>query len=243
MTAPILSIITICRNEPFITDTCDSIIDQTNQNFEWIIIDGASTDGTLEKLNQYKHRADVFISEADNGIFSAQNKGARHARGKYLLFMNGGDTIYDKNTIDKVMPYLETDAECVFYGDTYCRFNTPEKCFVKTYPDILDKDFFLGATIGHQSAFIHRNLIEKYGPYREDFKIVSDKEKWLKYLDAGVMFRHMAFPCARFRMDGVSSTPSERLKAEDKRLLAEYFPISTLQNSALPYLQELFQND
>ena len=227
-----LSIITICKNEPFIDATCKSVVSQTNQNFEWIVVDGASIDDTLDKLAPYKHRANVFISEPDDGIYAAQNKGIRNAHGKYLLFLNGGDLLYAPDTIDAIMPYLETGAECVFYGDSYRLFDVPEKCFVKTYPDVITKDFFMTDTLGHQSCFIHRNLFEKYGPYREDFKIVSDKEKWLAFISENVVFKHIPFPCSRFRMNGVSSNKNDKLNAEKIRLMTQYFPELLLPNSA-----------
>lgn len=240
MSETVLSIITICKNTPFITDTCDSVMSQTNQNFEWIIIDGASNDDTLQKLEPYTHRANVFISEPDNGIYAAQNKGIRNSNGKYLMFLNGGDLLYAPDTIDKAMDYLTRGTECVFYGDSYRLFEAPEKCFVKTYPDVITKDFFMTNTLGHQSCFIHRNLFEKHGPYREDFKIVSDKEKWLAFVSKGVEFEHIPFPCSRFRMNGVSSHKNDELKAEKIRLLTQYFPETVLRNSKSQHLQELF---
>ena len=240
MSTPLLSIITICKNEPFITETCASVLSQTNQNFEWVIIDGASTDDTLDKIKPYAHRADVFISEADNGIYAAQNKGIRNSRGKYLMFLNGGDLLYNSETVADVMPYLAGGPECVFYGDSYRLYNTPEKCFIKTYPDDITKDFFLTNTLGHQSCFIHRNLFEKYGPYREDFKIVSDKERWFAFISGGAAFKHIPFPCSRFRMNGISTRKDDALNAEKIKLLTQYFPKSILTSSDLPYLQELF---
>lgn len=241
MSGTLLSIITICKDTPFIEETCDSVLSQTNQNFEWIVIDGASKDDTLNKIKQYAHRADVFISEPDNGIYAAQNKGIRNSHGKYLMFLNGGDLLYNPETVADAMSYLKDGPECVFYGDSYRLFDAPEKCFIKTYPDNITKDFFLTNTLGHQSCFIHRNLFEKYGPYREDFKIVSDKEKWLAFISDGAVFKHIPFPCSRFRMDGISSNKNnDELKAEKIRLLTQYFPLSVLHNSNLPYLQELF---
>lgn len=237
----ILSVITICKNEPFIADTCASVIRQTNQNFEWIIIDGASTDDTLAKIQPYAHRANVFISEPDAGIYSAQNKGIKYAHGKYLLFLNGGDLLYDDNTIANVMPFLTDGTECVFYGDSYRLFDDADKCFTKTYPDTITKDFFLENTLGHQSCFIHRNLFKKFGPYREDFRIVSDKEKWLDFISNGVQFRHIPFPCAQFRMNGISTRKNDELKAEKIKLLTQYFPMSVLRDSDIESVQKLFE--
>lgn len=240
ISTPLLSIVTICKNEPFIAATGESVCAQKNQNFEWLVIDGASTDETLKHLSPYQKRADVFISEPDDGIYPAMNKGIRQAKGKYLLFLNGGDLLYDENTLSKVLPYLNKGAADVFYGDSYRLFEKEEDCFVKTYPPKIEKSFFLTNTLGHQSSFIKRKLFERLGGYREDFKIVSDKEKWLCFLEYGAKFEHLPFPCARFRMNGVSRFPSELLKKEKIKMLKEYYPAEVLYNSDKPYLQSLF---
>ena len=96
-----LSIITICYNEPNIEKTCESIINQTWQDFEWIVIDGGSTDGTLEILNKYKTRINKLISEPDKGIYNALNKGIKFAKGEWLNFMNGGDRFCDNLVLEK----------------------------------------------------------------------------------------------------------------------------------------------
>ncbi|MBR1904295.1 MAG: glycosyltransferase [Alphaproteobacteria bacterium] len=237
---PLLSIITVCKNEPFIADTCKSVVSQSCRDFEWLVIDGASTDGTLEKIRPYKDAIDVLVSEPDNGIYEAMNKGIRMARGRYLLFLNGGDCLYDKRTLAQVMPHLEKAQADVFYGDSYRWFPKKADCFIKTYPDELKKDFFLTNTLAHQSSFIKRDLFALYGGYREDFKIVSDKEKWLCFMEKGVCFQHLPFPCSRFRMNGISRQPSAVLRAEKIAMLTAYFPSEVLYNSSQPYLQELF---
>lgn len=242
-TQKLLSIITVCKNEPFIESTCRSVCAQVNQDFEWIVVDGASTDDTLEKAAPYRGRADVFVSEPDGGIYPAMNKGIGYARGRYLLFLNGGDLFYDDKTTARVLPYLNSGKAGVFYGDSYRLFAREEDCFVKTYPTDLDKSFFLSDTLAHQSSFIKKELFEKFGGYREDFKIVSDKEKWLRFMDNGVVFRHLPFVCSRFRMNGISRFPSERLKEEKIKLLREYYPDGLLYNSEIPYLKALFSSE
>ncbi len=239
----LLSVITVCKNEPFIESTCQSICSQTNQNFEWIIIDGASDDNTLDIIKQYQERVDILVSEPDNGIYPAMNKGIKLARGKYLLFMNGGDMLYDEQTIAQVLPYLDKGHADIFYGDSYRLFQNKQDCFIKTYPDELKKSFFLDNTLGHQSSFIKKDLFVKFGGYREDFKIVSDKEKWLCFMDNGAEFAHLPFPCSRFRMNGISRLSTEALKQEKIKMLEKYYPKDLLHHSELPYLQALFAKE
>lgn len=239
---PLLSVITICKNEPFIEPTCQSVVAQTCQDFEWLVIDGASTDNTLDILNKYQDRMDVFISEPDRGIYNAMNKGISKAKGKYLLFLNGGDMLYAPETLAQVLPYLRAGKADIFYGDSYRLFENPKECFVKTYPDKLKKDFFLSNTLAHQSSYIKRELFARFGLYREDFKIVSDKEKWLCFMDNGAKFMHLPFVCSVFRMNGMSRLPTELLKQEKMKMLEQYFDKNMLQTSPLPYLQKLYHS-
>jgi glycosyltransferase, family 2 len=230
----LLSIITVCKNEQFIESTCKSICEQSCSDFEWIIIDGASTDDTLTKMAPYHQQAEIFISEPDTGIYQAMNKGIKYSKGEYLLFLNGGDLLYDKNTIAKVLPYLKQKKAGVFYGDSYRLFEKEADCFIKTYPDKLDKSFFLTNTLGHQSCYIQKSLFQKWGNYREDFRIVSDKEKWLCFLEHDVTFQHIPFACSQFRMNGLSRMKSDALKEEKRKMLLQYYPqevvISILDN-------------
>lgn len=94
-----LSIVTVCYNEKDIGRTCESIVSQSCQDFEWIVVDGGSTDGSLEVIKHYKERIDILISEPDNGIYDAMNKGIRLAKGKWINFMNGGDTFADNGIV------------------------------------------------------------------------------------------------------------------------------------------------
>jgi glycosyltransferase involved in cell wall biosynthesis len=183
---------------------------------------------------------DIFISEEDNGTYFAMNKGINHAHGKYLLFMNGGDLFYNPEVVKMVLPYLNRGDADIFYGDSYRLFEKEKDCFIKTYPDKITKNFFLTNTLAHQSSFIKKELFEKFGGYREDFKIVSDKEKWLKFIDKGANFCHISKPLSCFRMNGVSRQQSDILLQEKKKLLEEYYPQNLLYNTNIPYLQKIF---
>ena len=103
MNMPKLSVITVCKNEVNgIRRTLESITNQVFQDYELLVIDGASTDGTVEVINEYRAKISHFKSEADQGIYAAQNQGVRAATGEYLLFINGGDAIHDDQVLQGV---------------------------------------------------------------------------------------------------------------------------------------------
>lgn len=137
-----LSIVTVCYNEKDIGRTCESIVSQSCQDFEWIVVDGGSTDGSLEVIKHYKERIDILISEPDNGIYDAMNKGIRLAKGKWINFMNGGDTFADNCIVGDFLRFAgDNPAADVIYGD----FNRmlPDGGVRKSeFPDVVDKVFF-----------------------------------------------------------------------------------------------------
>ena len=123
-----LSIITVCYNsEKTIESTIKSILSQTNKNFEWIVVDGKSTDKTIEIIKRYlpefkDNNIEVkLISEKDNGAYDAMNKGALSAEGDYLTYMNSDDTYYDDKSLDKFMNALLFSNADIIYGNTYFR--------------------------------------------------------------------------------------------------------------------------
>lgn len=235
----LLTIITICKNEPFIKDTCESVVSQIDKDFEWIVMDWASTDGTFEILEEYKKNIDILLSEKDSGVYNAMNKWINLASWKYVLFLNWWDLLYNNEVILKVKMYLHEWKSDVYYGDSYRLFSDVEKCFIKTYPKVLTKNFFLTNTLAHQSSFIKKSLFDEFWMYSEDFKIVSDKEKWLCFVDNNVNFEYLWFVCSCFRMNGVSRNKSQLLKDEKIKMLKQYFSDDKLYNSDIPYLQEL----
>ena len=170
---PTLTIITICYNiKDEIERTCKSIIDQTWQDFEWIVVDGGSTDGTVDVLKKYADRIDVLISEPDKGIYNAMNKGIKLAHGEWLNFMNGGDCFAANDVLEKVFKNKEYDAD-ILYGDVKV-YRTDGTSFIKTHPSEISKNFLRINTICHQSSFIKYSIFKEFGLYNEKLKIVSD---------------------------------------------------------------------
>lgn len=173
--APLFSIVTISYNEyENIEATLCSILNQTYDNYEYIVIDGGSTDGTLEIINKYSKNINYYLSESDNGIFDAMNKGLYQATGKYILFMNAGDIFYNKEVLKNISSN-NLDEYNFIYGDTVCK-KANKKIYKKAKP------FFLSNKIScmgicHQSIFIDTQIAKKIGfdislKYTADYKMI-----------------------------------------------------------------------
>ena len=168
-----LSIITInFNNRDGLRKTIESVVNQDWQEFEYIIIDGGSTDGSVEVIKEYADRIDYWVSEPDKGIYNALNKGVAVAKGEYCNFMNSGDCLYALDTLERVFEINPTaDIVC---GNTYSdRLKTP--------PQEITFDFLFNQSICHQCAFIRTSLMLKYG-YDEKYKIVADRKFFVQAL-------------------------------------------------------------
>ncbi len=246
-----LSVITVCYNEKSIASTCDSIVNQSWQDFEWIVIDGGSTDGTLDILEKYRNRIDIFISEKDDGIYHAMNKGIKLARGKYLNFMNGGDAFFGWKTLEKIFANVNHDVD-ILYGDSLF-FREDETPLLKLMPDVIPPYFFEEESLAHQSAIIKRELILAHGLYNESFRIVSDWEKWIDFILIGkAAYMHYPHLVSIHHTNGVSATFDERHQSERKEVtdrllqyLEKHYPPAPPQeeqvrNITLAYKIKLF---
>ena len=216
-----LSVITICYNiKDEIERTCESIVNQTNQNFEWVVIDGGSTDGTVDILNKYKKRIDVFVSEPDKGVYNAMNKGIKRASGEFLNFMNGGDCFADNTVVDEFLKH-NTDGIDVLYGNmNYIKEDG--SIHLHTYPSTLDNLYFCFNCISHQSAFIRRSLFGKYGLYNEQQRVVSDWEKWIIFIRNRCVFSYWNRLVSQFYKGGISSG-TQLYKTELTALINKYY--------------------
>ncbi len=218
------SIITVCLNErASIRKTCESICSQVFQNFEWIVIDGASSDGTLDVLSEFNHRINCLVSEPDNGIYGAMNKGIHRAKGEYLLFLNAGDYLADNNVLEAVSRSPDRDILC---GDLLCMTESGEG-FVKSFPDVLPRHFLLKNMMPHQASFIKRELFNRYGEYDTSLRIAGDYDLFVRLLYVhSVSYFHVPRTLAVFQTDGISSGSSHRAlrKRENHQIRKKYFP-------------------
>lgn len=194
-----VSIITPCLNsEKTIRDTIESVLSQTYKNIEYIIIDGQSTDDTLDIINEY---GSLFtgrlkcISEKDTGIYDAMNKGILHATGDVVGIINSDDW-YESDAVEKVVKYFnETDAEAV-YGEIWMIDENGQREF-HTNRSIFPP---------HPSTFIKREVYLKYGMFDLNYRIASDRELLLRFMEKGVLFEHIDSILSNFRETGISNT-------------------------------------
>lgn len=233
---PILSIVTICfNNKNDIERTCQSITSQTWRDFEWIVVDGGSTDGTLEILEKYKEHIDVLISEPDTGRYNAMNKGILKSAGEWINFMNGGDTFHDSNTL-KEISYLFNDKNAdILYGNMNFITNTNEPSIIR-YAQNISPDYFYGNGISHQSSFIRRSLFVLYGLYNENYAIVSDWEKWIIFSLLGCKFKYIDYVISDFYDGGEGSIPSPEHIKERNEVQKRYQIRSNIKITTKYYL-------
>lgn len=185
---PLVSIITVVYNgEKFLEETIQSIINQTYNNVEYIIIDGGSTDGTVDIIKKHTSSIDYWISEKDNGIYDAMNKGIVVATGEWINFMNAGDGFTDNGMLEKIFINNDLKKIDVVYGNHNVIY--PNKTRIAKAGNI--KDIWKGSQFCHQSAFvsskIHKankfNLSNRIGADFELFYSLYKQKKSFQYID------------------------------------------------------------
>lgn len=221
-----ISIITINRNnDSGLQKTLNSVISQSASDFEHIIIDGASTDNSVETIKKYAADSVIgnrvhWVSEPDNGVYCAMNKGVVRARGEYLLFLNSGDYLFDSDVIDKIITRLDSD---IIYGSLLLSDNETSK--VVSYADKLNFTYFLSGTIPHPATFIRRELFDNQ-LYSECYKISSDWEFFmLAICRYNASYKRVDDVITVFDNYGISSDPAnaELIEAEHKDSIGRNF--------------------
>ncbi len=217
------SIITVnYNNKDGLRRTIESVIHQTFRNFEYIVIDGGSTDGSYEVLKEYDKHITYWVSEPDKGIYNAMNKGIAKATGEYLNFMNSGDCFYDKDVLERVNNYKYDDDFIV--GRDYHYNEKIQKGHASIQPPRVTMIHFFISTLDHQSSFIKRNLF-KESTYREDFKLVSD---WIffieKIVSEGKSVKFIPDIICYREEGGLSEKMSQINREEINMFLKQYIP-------------------
>ena len=221
---PKISIITInFNNKEGLEKTILSVINQTYQDFEYVVIDGGSKDGSKEILEKYADKIDHWISETDEGIYNAMNKGIANTNGEYLLFVNSGDELYNKLVFEKTINQIHTEdiisGNINIIGDNinYIGESKAKISFIHMCTD----------TIWHPTTFIKRAAFKKTEMYDEKLKICSDW-KWflLGVFKYDLSYKKIDHIITKFYLDGISSQENQKkqIVTERKQTIKLHFP-------------------
>lgn len=230
-----LSIVTInYNNKEGLRQTIDSVIPQTFKDFEWIIIDGGSTDGSKNLIEKKHSCFSYWCSEPDKGIYNAMNKGIAHAKGDYLLFLNSGDCFVCPETLE--MCFATNFSEDFVSGKAF------EKRDDKLIPvnRIDEKDFsakdLIKSSLPHQSTFIRREMFDKFGLYDESLKIVSDwKFFWDAIVWGNASLRFIPDTITIWQGGGISTTQEKLNMKERQQVLSETLPFMIIKDYGFVY--------
>lgn len=220
-----LSIITINYNNlDGLRKTFESVFNQTCKDFQYIVIDGGSTDGSVDIIKECAKKIDYWVSEPDKGIYHAMNKGIDKAEGEYCIFMNSGDCFYDPEVVSKSLPHL--DGTVVVSGSTLISNG------VKSYApaDVTLEYFFQKEIIVHQSTYIRTDWLKKYH-YDESYKISSDWKLWIQLLIIeGLPYKSIDTFVSIYDATGVSYMNTPLCIQEDDAILEQLFSYRILDD-------------
>jgi glycosyltransferase involved in cell wall biosynthesis len=230
-----LSIITInLNNANGLQRTVQRVRKQTFQDFEYIIIDGDSRDNSKTIIQNFEktvredpgcHLRLTWISESDNGRYSAMNRGIKIASGEYLLFLNSGDYLYNESVLEDI--FSSDFQEDIISGavETYSELNAERNVYYNFNPNTISLNSFLNASLNHQASFIRKSLFDRFGLYNENYQIVSDSEFFLKTIVLGkVPFRIIYDIISCFNIDGISSMQRQRRAKESAEMQRKVIP-------------------
>lgn len=240
MCRPALSIITVNLNDAAgLRRTAESVAAQNCHDFEWIVIDGASTDGSVDVIREYEHGISYWVSESDTGIYNAMNKGVRVAKGAYLQFLNAGDALADEEVVGD---FVKTDPKAdVIYGRARIIDSEGRDLWQWPLPEMpLRLSYFWNHSLKHQASFFSRRCFERF-MYNEDNMIVSDTELFMQLLYHGYVFERYDRVVALFNGEGLSSRADVRARqdAEFEAAVARLMP----EGMRLDYADVITQRD
>lgn len=215
--------------------TIDSVVGQSFTDYEWIVIDGGSSDGSRELIEQYQNCFVYWCSEPDKGIYNAMNKGIEKASGDWFLFLNSGDWLYGNDVLQKVFSD-PSDAD-LLYGDVMYHWPDSRGLELDKKPENLSLYFFYKDTLCHQATFYRKGIFDNH-KYNEDLRICADWALYIQLLQEGYRFKHLPFCVANFAQDGISTHLDEAHITERQWIFDNCFP-----QWAKPDLKRLNQID
>lgn len=219
-----ISIITVVyNNEKTINEAIESVLNQNYQNIEYIVIDGGSKDGTIAKIDGYKDRISYFVSERDNGLYDAMNKGISAATGDVVGILNSDDLYQDLSVIQDVMKiFIENEKIDILYGDlVYVKNDDISKVVRNWKSKPYYKNFFENANVPpHPSLFLRKRVYEQAGLFNLDYKIAADYELMLRiFKNHNFNSKYINRLIVRMRLGGASNASFSSIVKQNKEVL------------------------
>ena len=234
---PKLSIITInYNNAEGLQKTIESVIPQTFKDYEYLVIDGGSNDGSKGIIEKFNTKINYWISEKDKGIYNAMNKGINQAQGEYCLFLNSGDFLCTSKVLEEVFA-INSTAD-IIYGNMMIDWGNGTKT-EGIMPDTITAQQMYNDTLWHPVSFIKRELFEKYGLYNEDYKMVADYDFFFKtIIEKKVSTKHIPLLVSEYNVNGFSSKAENKVieREERKKVIQSY-----LSQEEIKYFENLTQ--
>lgn len=228
-----LSIVTINRNNAEgLRKTIESVVSQSFKEFDYIVIDGASTDSSVDVIKEYQDKITYWVSEPDSGVYQAMNKGIRKSCGEYILMLNSGDFLVDSHVIERMMPDMH-DEEIIQGNVIYQKngFMMRNRGYGKSdisFIDVMDGIFL------HQAMFCKKSVYDQYGCFDESYKKGADTYFFVTALGLGnATFRYVDLDISNFDMNGISSMQDPKWqqidKEEDARWYGEHVSVRLME--------------
>jgi glycosyltransferase involved in cell wall biosynthesis len=226
---PKLSIITINYNDANgLEKTIQSVVEQDFEDFEYIVIDGGSSDESKSIIEKYQSQITYWVSEKDKGIYNAMNKGIAQAKGDYCLFLNSGDYLAKLDVLTTMLT-KENNSD-IIYGNMIIDWGEGKLEYGKMPSKITFNQMYID-TLWHPVSLIKRNLFERYGTYNETYKMVADYDFFFKVIIMkNVSLQYMDMNVSVYNMKGLSSLLENKTleESERKQVLLSYLPQSVI---------------
>jgi glycosyltransferase involved in cell wall biosynthesis len=236
---PLVTVITVTLNGgKHLEQTIHSILDQSYGNIEYLVLDGGSTDGSLEIIREHQDRIDYWVSEPDRGIYDAMNKGITLARGELIALLNSDD-YYEPETVQKVVAaYRTAPRDCILYGDT----RILQEDLGLDYIMAAHTDHWKGMGFSHSAMFVSRGVYERLGCYDHRYRLAADYDFLLRALAAGIPMKPVAAVLSNYRNTGMSASNLAQVLGEMRlisRLHFSFFSAGHLKFLFLRYAKSM----
>jgi glycosyltransferase involved in cell wall biosynthesis len=228
---PLISIVTVVYNgEKYLDQAIQSVLNQRYQNIEYIIIDGGSTDGTIPIIKKYQSHIDYWVSEPDNGIFDAMNKGISKASGELINLLNADDFL-ETDTLELVAErYHSIKKPCIIYGHASA-LDDKNQVAAELYSNLR---YWRGMTTNHQAMFVHREVYNSVGVYNTDYRYAADYDFFIRTFKNNIPYLSLDKVIVNYRISGQSTDNPECVR-ESNHINKRYFGNSLKRHIFLLY--------